>query len=72
MEVDTSFAAGACWLADRDDWTASARALLRGRVARSWWLVRDSAHGRARAMVHSPAQFRIREVFITDTALPGA
>ena len=39
------------------------------RVAQPWWIVSESAYGRAWAMVQSPAQFRIRGVFITDTAL---
>ncbi len=43
--VDLSFAALACWWADRDGWTAPA------------W-----------ALTQSPGQFRIRGVFITDTA----
>ncbi|MHB1166203.1 MAG: hypothetical protein ACYC3K_13395 [Candidatus Nanopelagicales bacterium] len=67
--VDAAFAALACWLADRDEWTAPSWAMSAARVARPWWFVTDSAYGRAWAMVQSPAQFRIRGVFITDTAL---
>lgn len=70
--VDAAFAALACWLADRDDWTAPSWAMSDTRVARPWWFVSDSAYGRAWAMVQSPAQFRIRGVFITDTALQRA
>jgi hypothetical protein len=39
------------------------------RVARPWWFVSSSAYGRAWALAQSPGQFRIRGVFITDTAL---
>ena len=67
--VDAAFAALACWLADRDAWAAPAWALSDARVSRPWWFVSESAYGRAWAMVQSPAQFRIRGVFITDTAL---
>ncbi len=67
--VDASFAALACWLADRDGWTAPSWALSDARVARPWWFVSDSTYGRTWAMVQSPGQFRIRGVFITDTAL---
>lgn len=70
--VDAAFAALACWLADRDGWTAPSWALSEARVARPWWFVSDSAYGRAWAMVQSPAQFRIRGVFITATALQRA
>lgn len=70
--VDAAFAALACWLADRDDWTAPSWAMSDARVARPWWFVSDSAYGRAWAMVQSPGQFRIRGVFITDTALQRA
>ncbi|MDO8392312.1 MAG: hypothetical protein Q7V57_17700 [Actinomycetota bacterium] len=67
--VDAAFAALACWLADHDGWTAPSWALSDARAAQPWWFVTDSAYGRAWAMAQSPAQFRIRGVFITDTAL---
>jgi hypothetical protein len=67
--VDAAYAGLACWLADRDGWPAPVWALADERVARPWWFVSSSAYGRAWAMVQSPAQFRIRGVFITDTAL---
>lgn len=67
--VDAAFAALACWPADRDEWVAPRWALSDARVAQPWWIVSESAYGRAWAMVQSPAQFRIRGVFITDTAL---
>lgn len=67
--LDAAFAGLACWLADRDGWQAPQWALADERVARPWWFVSLSAYGRAWAMVQSPAQFRIRGVFITDTAL---
>jgi hypothetical protein len=67
--VDASFAALTCWLADRDGWTSPAWALDPSRVARPWWFVSSSAYGRAWALAQSPGQFRIRGVFITDTAL---
>lgn len=67
--LDAAFAGLACWLADRDGWSAPEWALAEGRAARPWWFVSSSAYGRAWAMVQSPAQFRIRGVFITDTAL---
>ena len=70
--VDASFAALACWLADRDGWTAPAWARDPSRVARPWWFVSSSAYGRAWALTQSPGQFRIRGVFITDTALQRA
>jgi len=70
--VDAAFAALACWLADRDGWTAPLWALSDARVARPWWFVSDSDYGRAWALVQSPAHFRIRGVFITDTALQRA
>ena len=67
--LDAAFAGLACWLADRDGWDAPDWARAEERVARPWWFVSTSAYGRAWAMVQSPAQFRIRGVFITDTAL---
>ena len=67
--VDAAFAALSCWLADRDGWQAPQWALEDGRVARPWWFVSSSAYGRCWAMVQSPAQFRIRGIFITDSAL---
>lgn len=67
--LDAAFAGLACWLADRDGWDAPAWALAEGRAARPWWFVSSSAYGRAWAMVQAPGQFRIRGVFITDTAL---
>ncbi len=70
--VDAAFAALACWLADRDGWSAPGWAVDPARVARPWWFVSSSSYGRAWAMVQSPAQFRIRGVFITDTALHRA
>ena len=70
--LDAAFAALACWLADRDGWSAPQWALADDPVARPWWFVSSSAYGRSWAMVQSPAQFRIRGVFITDTALPRA
>jgi hypothetical protein len=59
----------ACWLADRDGWRAPQWTLADDRLARPWWFASSSAYGRAWAMVQSPAQFRIRGVFITETAL---
>lgn len=70
--LDAAFAGLACWLADRDAWQAPEWALADEWVARPWWFVSSSAYGRAWAMVQSPAQFRIRGVFITDTALQRA
>lgn len=70
--LDAAFAGLACWLADRDGWDAPAWARAEERVARPWWFVSTSAYGRAWAMVQSPGQFRIRGVFITDTALQRA
>jgi len=67
--LDAAYAGLACWLADRDGWQAPQWALADERVARPWWFVSSSAYGRAWAMVQSPGQFRIRGVFITDTAL---
>jgi len=67
--LDAAFAALACWLAQRDGWTAPQWARDPQRVARPWWFVSDSAYGRAWALVQSPGEFRIRGVFITDTAL---
>lgn len=69
---DAAVAALVCWLADRDDWKAPPWALVKDRVARPWWFVTPSAYGRAWAMVQSPGHFRIRGVFITDTALQRA
>jgi len=66
---DAALAALVCWLADRDTWVAPAWAYSNTRVARPWWFVTPSAYGRAWALVQSPAQFRIRGVFITNTAL---
>lgn len=66
---DAAVAALVCWLADRDNWTAPSWAYANSRVARPWWFVTPSAYGRAWAMVQSPGQFRIRGVFITNTAL---
>lgn len=67
--LDAAYAALACWLAHRDGWTAPAWARDPQRVARPWWFVSESAYGRAWALVQSPGEFRIRGVFITDTAL---
>mgnify|MGYP006919740285 CR=1 FL=1 len=67
--IDAAFAALACWLADRDGWIAPDWSLDSTRVARPWWFVSESAYGRAWALVQSPGQFRVRGVFITDTAL---
>ena len=67
--LDAAYAAMACWLAHRDGWQAPSWARHGGRVARPWWFVSDSAYGRAWALVQSPGEFRIRGVFITDTAL---
>jgi hypothetical protein len=67
--LDAAYAAMACWLAYRDGWQAPSWARDPGRVARPWWFVSNSAYGRAWAMVQSPGEFRIRGVFITDTAL---
>ena len=67
--LDAALAGLACWLADRDGWRAPRWALADDRVARPWWFVSSSAYGRAWAMAQSPAQFRIRGVFITETAL---
>ena len=67
--IDAAFAALACWLADRDVWIAPDWSLDPTRVARPWWFVSESAYGRAWALVQSPGQFRVRGVFITDTAL---
>lgn len=67
--IDAAFAALACWLADRDGWIAPDWALDPTRVARPWWFVSESAYGKAWALVQSPGQFRVRGVFITDTAL---
>jgi hypothetical protein len=69
LGLDAAFAGLACWLADRDQWSAPAWALAEDRVARPWWFVSSSAYGRAWAMRESPGQFRIRGVFITGTAL---
>lgn len=70
--LDAAFAGLACGLADRDGWPAPQWALADERVARPWWFVSSSAYGRAWAMRESRAQFRIRGVFITDTALQRA
>jgi hypothetical protein len=67
--IDAAFAALACWLADRDGWIAPDWALDPTRVARPWWFVSESAYGKAWALVQSPGQFRVRGVFITETAL---
>lgn len=67
--LDAAYAALACWLANRDGWPAPAWARDPRRVARPWWFVSESAYGRAWALVQSPGEFRIRGVFITDTAL---
>ena len=67
--LDAALAGLACWLADRDGWASPEWALADDRVARPWWFVSSSAYGRAWALVQSPAHFRIRGVFITDTAL---
>ncbi len=67
--LDASFAALACWLATRDGWQARTWAKNPQRVARPWWFVSSSEYGRAWAMVQSPGEFRIRGVFITNTAL---
>ncbi len=67
--LDASFAALACWLATRDGWQAPKWARDPQRVARPWWFVSSSEYGRAWAMVQSPGEFRIRGVFITNTAL---
>jgi hypothetical protein len=67
--LDAAYAALACWLAQRDGWSAPAWARSPNRVARPWWFVSDSAYGRAWALAQSPGEFRIRGVFITDTAL---
>ena len=67
--LDAAYAALACWLAHRDGWQAPDWARDLDRVARPWWFVSDSAYGRAWALVQSPGEFRIRGVFITDTAL---
>lgn len=69
LGLDAAFGGLACWLADRDQWSAPAWALTEDRVARPWWFVSSSAYGRAWAMRESPGQFRIRGVFITGTAL---
>lgn len=70
--VDAAFAALVCWLADRDGWTPPVWVFSKYRVARPWWFVSHSAYGKTWAMVQSPAQFRVRGVFITDTALKRA
>ncbi|MDD2857207.1 MAG: hypothetical protein PHU75_00875 [Candidatus Nanopelagicales bacterium] len=70
--LDAAFAALACWLAQRDGWTAPQWARDPRREARPWWFVSESAYGRAWALVQSPGEFRIRGVFITDTALVRA
>lgn len=70
--VDAALAALTCWLADRDGWEAPAWAVSADRAALPWWFVSSSAYGPAWAMVQSPAHFRIRGVFITDTALQRA
>lgn len=67
--LDASFAALACWLATRDGWSQPAWATAPNRVARPWWFVSESAHGKAWALVQSPGEFRLRGVFITDSAL---
>ncbi len=67
--LDAAYAALACWLAHRDGWEAPGWARDPDRVARPWWFVSDSAYGRAWALAQSPGEFRIRGVFITDTAL---
>ncbi len=70
--LDASFAALACWLATRDGWQEPNWARDPKRVARPWWFVSRSEYGRAWAMVQSPGEFRIRGVFITNTALVRA
>jgi len=50
-------------------WIAQYWSLDPTRVARPWWFVSESAYGKAWALVQSPGQFRVRGVFITDTAL---
>ncbi len=67
--LDASFAALACWLATRDGWEAPKWARDPKRVARPWWFVSSSEYGRAWSMVQSPGEFRIRGIFITNTAL---
>ena len=67
--LDAALAALACWLAARDGWEAPPWARDPARVARPWWFVSESDYGRAWALVQSPGEFRIRGVFITDTAL---
>ncbi len=67
--LDAAYAALTCWLAKRDGWAAPEWARDPSRVARPWWFVSDSAYGRSWALVQSPGEFRIRGVFITDTAL---
>lgn len=67
--IDAALAALVAWLADRDGWRPPNWVWAADRVARPWWFVTPSSYGRAWAMVQSPAQFRIRGVFITDTAL---
>lgn len=67
--LDASFAALASWLAARDGWAKPAWASDSRRVARPWWFVSDSAQGKAWALVQSPGEFRVRGVFITDSAL---
>jgi len=70
--LDAALAALACWLSTRDGWTPPAWAKDPHRVARPWWFVSESAYGRAWALVESPGEFRIRGVFITNTALVRA
>jgi len=70
--LDAAYAALACWLAHRDGWEAPGWARHFDRVARPWWFVSDSAYGKAWALAQSPGEFRIRGVFITDTALARA
>ena len=67
--LDAAYAALACWVSARDGWSAPDWARNSRRVARPWWFVSESAYGRAWALVQSPGEFRIRGVFITDTAL---
>jgi len=67
--LDAAYAALACWLAARDEWTAPDWAQEPSRIARPWWFVSESSYGRAWAMVESPGEFRIRGIFITKSAL---
>jgi hypothetical protein len=67
--LDAAFAALACWLATRDGWQEPLWARDPQRVSRPWWFVSTSQYGRSWAMVQSPGEFRIRGVFITNTAL---